>query len=105
MNQQNNANADTAASVRDMSRLLLSTEIRSADRYWHVRKKKNRIYPKEYTPAVVGMLWSMMAQFQTWFGSDPFLAYGIQLMPLTPIAEARDEVKWAAEMFPMFKER
>lgn len=50
------------------------------------------------------MLWSMMAQFQTWFGSDPFLAYGIQLMPLTPIAEARDEVKWAAEMFPMFKE-
>ena len=25
-------------------------------------------------------------------------------MPLTPIAEARDEVKWAAEMFPMFKQ-
>ena len=60
-------------------RLLLSTELRSADRYWHVRKKKDRIYPKEYTPAVVGMLWTMMAQFQTWFGSDPFLAYGIQV--------------------------
>ena len=37
------------------------------------------------------MLWSMMAQFQTWFGADAFLAYGIQLMPLTPISEQRDE--------------
>ncbi|GMH53169.1 hypothetical protein TrLO_g11715 [Triparma laevis f. longispina] len=102
--QNNNKDAQTAASIRDMSRLLLATELRSADRYWHVRKKVNRIYPKEYTPLVVGMLWSMMAQFQTWFGADAFLAYGIQLMPLTPISEQRDEVKWANEMYPVFKE-
>ena len=99
-----NAYAATSASLRELSRLLLATEIRSADRYWHVRKKNKRIYPKEYTPAVVGMLWSLMAQFQTWFGSDAFLAYGIQLMPLTAIAELRDEPRWTMEMYPMFKE-
>ncbi|GMH57006.1 hypothetical protein TrST_g9707 [Triparma strigata] len=102
--QSDNTNAQTAASVRDMSRLLLSTELRSAQKYWHVRKKEDRIYPKEYTPLVVGMLWSLMAQFQTWFGADAFLAYGIQLMPLTPISEERDEVRWANEMYPVFKE-
>ena len=42
-----NANAATAASLRDMSRFLLSTEIRSAARYYHVRKTHKRIYPKE----------------------------------------------------------
>ena len=99
-----NANAATAASLRDMSRFLLATELRSSARYSHVRKTHKRIYPKEYTPAVVGMLWTMMAQFQTWFGPDAFLAYGIQLLPLTPVSEQRDNIKWAKELFPVFKE-
>jgi hypothetical protein len=62
-----------------------------------------RIYPVNYTPNVVGMLWSTMAQFQTWFGSDPFLAIGIQLMPLTVASEKRDELGWATEMYPEFE--
>ena len=99
-----NDEASIAGSVRDMGRLLLATELRSADRYWHVRKDGPRIYPKEYQPLVVGMLWSLMAQFQTWFGSAPFLGYGIQLMPLTPIAEKRDEIKWANDVYPIMKE-
>jgi endo-1,3(4)-beta-glucanase len=106
--EKDNKNAATAASVRDMGRLLLATELRSADTYWHVRKRDSakypRIYPKEYTPLVVGMLWSTMAQFQTWFGSDAFLAYGIQLMPLTVASEKRDELDWVREMLPSFED-
>jgi len=40
-----------------------------------------------------------MAQFQTWFGNAAFLAYGIQLLPLTPVSELRDNVTWAKELY------
>lgn len=45
---------------------------------------------------------STVCQFQTWFGSSPFLAYGIQLMPLTSIAERRDSVEWLQQMYIPF---
>ena len=47
-------------------------------------------------------MWQTMAQFQTWFGNAPYLAYGIQLLPLTPIAENRDGLKWARSMYTDF---
>jgi hypothetical protein len=40
-----------------------------------------------------------MIQFGTWFGNDPYLIYGIQLLPLTPISEERDDLEWAMEMY------
>ena len=101
--------ADAARRIRDLGRLLLTTEIRSAQRYWHVTKglhkaPYDRIYPAEYKPHVVGMLWSTMAQFQTWFGSASYLVYGIQLLPYTPISEVRDEPLWLEQLLPDFKE-
>ena len=47
-------------------------------------------------------MWSTMAQFQTFFGGKPFLAYGIQLLPLTPIAEERDNYDWIKTLYPTF---
>lgn len=94
-----------AAEVRDVGRLLCATEIRSADRYWHVLHgddAEHTIYPSEYQPSAVGMMWNTMVQFQTWFGGDPFLAYGIQLLPITAASERRDGVKWAQQMYPDF---
>ena len=41
-----------------------------------------------------------MAQFQTWFGAAPYLAIGIQLLPLTPVAERRDSLDWARQLYP-----
>ena len=41
-------------------------------------------------------------QFQTWFGRAPYLMYGIQLIPLTPISEARDNLDWAKEAYGAF---
>ncbi len=45
-----------------------------------------------------------MAQFQTWFGNAPHLAYGIQLLPLTPVSERRDALDWITQLYPSFAE-
>jgi endo-1,3(4)-beta-glucanase len=114
---------DSAQRMRDMGRLLLATEIRSAKTYWHVQDRQtaaaplttsgatplpvvpivSRIYPDEYKAKVVGMLWSMLAQEQTWFGLEPWKSYGIQLMPLTVASEQRDDPAWINEMLPDFQ--
>lgn len=67
--QSDNDNAYTASRIFNIGRFLAATEIRSADRYWHVYSpKRDQIYPDSYTPAVVSMMWDTMCQFQTWFG-------------------------------------
>jgi endoglucanase Acf2 len=90
-----------------MGRLLLATEVRSAKTYWHVRTPDtpgvSRMYPTAYKPKVVGMMWSMLAQAQTWFGSEPWKNYGIQMVPLTPASKLRDDPVWMEEMPPLFK--
>lgn len=102
----NKAKAAVSRHIREVGRLLTATELRSADRYWHVRHTGDKagIYPKQYKPLVVGMLWNMMAEFQTWFGSAPHLAYGIQLLPLTPVSERRDDIEWCNQLYPSFAE-
>lgn len=98
--------AEIASNIHDVGRLLTATEIRAADYYWHVRKhdENMKIYPSVYAQNVVGIVWNAMCQFQTWFGSAPYLAIGIQLLPLTAIAERRDEQKWVTELYPEFAE-
>ena len=39
-----------------------------------------------------------------WFGNAPFLAYGIQLLPLTPVSERRDSDQWIRQLYPTFVE-
>lgn len=107
-NQSDNKNAYTALEIFNIGRFLASTEIRSADRYWHVYSpKRDIIYPDSYTPNVVSMMWDTMCQFQTWFGNAPYLAYGIQLLPLTPISERRDRSpgdQWIRQLYPSYVE-
>mmetsp|Transcript_20623 Transcript_20623/g.31542 ORF Transcript_20623/g.31542 Transcript_20623/m.31542 type:complete len:1162 (-) Transcript_20623:344-3829(-) len=100
------ANAVTASRIRDLGRLLTATEVRSADKYWHSRSSDSpdRIYPPQYTPPSVGMLWSLMAQFQTWFGNAPFLPIGIQLLPITAVSERRDAFDWVKDVYQPFDE-
>jgi hypothetical protein len=66
------------------------------------KDKTKRVYPKAYVNNVVGILWSTMVQFGTWFGAAPYLPYGIQLLPLTPISEDRDDLPWVNEMYYPF---
>jgi hypothetical protein len=89
--------------IQDAGMVLAATEIRSVDCYWHVRQngdESTKIYPSTYEAGVIGILWNTMAQFTTWFGNAPYLMYGIQLLPLTPISENRDaSQEWLREMY------
>lgn len=65
-NQSDNDNAYTACQVFNIGRFLTTTEIRSADRYWHVYSpKRDVIYPDSYTPSVVSMMWDTMVSTST----------------------------------------
>jgi hypothetical protein len=100
----NTNKAAGANEVRQTGELLTATEMRSAKRYWHVEHENEakRIYPAVYEPKVVGICWSTMIEFGTWFGREPYLVYGIQLLPLTPISENLVELDWAFEMYAPF---
>ena len=100
----NDGYAATSQQIADVGRLLTATELASAKRYWHVpdvTKKDDlpRIYPEAYHQKAVGILWQTMAQFGTWFGAQPYLPIGIQLLPLTPISEERDDMQWMNSIY------
>ena len=50
------------------------------------------------------ILSSISIFLQTWFGSQPWKSYGIQMVPLTPASELRDDPAWIEEMLPLFEE-
>jgi len=64
----NDQNALISNDISQVGRLLASTELISAKKYWHVPHKHDpdRIYPEVYAANVVGILWNTMAQFGTW---------------------------------------
>lgn len=95
------ASANTAYQI---GRLLVATELRSAQRYWQVIQSDDskRLFGSAYQHNVVGILWSSKVFFGTWFGNSPYLIYGIQLLPLTPISENRDQLSWVNDMFDSY---
>ena len=99
-------NLELAKLVRDAGQLLTMTELRAANRYWHVWSSDDHSnsYPAAYDKLVVGMMYETQASFETWFAPYAVVSYGIQLLPLTPIAEYRDDPEWAAELYPLYKE-
>eukprot|EP00977_Amphora_coffeiformis_P011065 scaffold2651_cov171-Amphora_coffeaeformis.AAC.5 len=103
--KSNNSKLKTAEIVRDAGQLLVATELSATNRYWHVWNSAthNSTYPAAYTLPVVGMMHETMASFGTWFSPQPVVSYGIQLMPLTPVAEQRDVPEWATQLYPLYK--
>lgn len=95
---------DTANSIRDYGRILLALEVHAADTYWHIRPNQpEQIYAPSYQHTVVGILWSHLVQFQTWFGLDSYEVHGIQQIPYTPVSEAVLSLDWVTVEFPEFK--
>lgn len=62
------SNAGIAKEVKEVGQLMAATELRSTNKYWHVKQSNpnERIYPVEYTGNVVGIVWQTMFQFGTW---------------------------------------
>jgi endo-1,3(4)-beta-glucanase len=96
----------TAKLLQRSGQLLTATELHATNRYWHVWSSDthNSSFPEAYTQPVVGMLYDTMASFQTWFAPWAVVSYGIQLLPLTPVAERRDNPEWASILYPKYKE-
>jgi Glycosyl hydrolase family 81 C-terminal domain len=94
----------SAKQVLQVGSLLTATELHATQRYWHVWNSTKHVntYPPEYTKPVVGMLYETMASFQTWFSGGDMASIGIQLLPFTPVSEARDDPDWAADVYPAY---
>jgi len=53
----------------NLGRLLLATEIRSSQKYWHMYPENFEIYDSVFAKnSVVGVLWSSKVDYTTWFG-------------------------------------
>ena len=88
--------------VRDLGRLMLATEIRSARRYWQIPSTSD-IYAEPFkSQRVVGVLWGMKVDHSTFFGNAPELIHGIQMLPFTPITEQLLDPVWMEESYPDF---
>lgn len=51
-------------------RILLSAEIKGTQTFWFVMNPSStetRIYPVQYTPNVIGNMWNLLMDFQTWY--------------------------------------
>lgn len=94
----------TGQQVHRVGSLLMSTELHATQRYWHVWNSTKHVntYPSAYTKPVVGMMYETMGSFQTWFSGGDMASIGIQLLPFTPAAEARDDPDWVTHAYPAF---
>lgn len=53
----------------NLGRVLLATEIRSSQKYWHMYPENFDIYDSVFAKnSVVGVLWSSKVDYATWFG-------------------------------------
>jgi endo-1,3(4)-beta-glucanase len=92
--------ATNDARMRDFGRLLLATEIRSAQTYWQI--KDTSIYPEPFASGkIVGVLWATKADHTTWFGNNLEFIHGIQWMPFTPMSEELLPRDWISETYPI----
>jgi len=83
----------------------MASEVCLIQGYWLVYKAGVRLQlPVQYTLRTIVIMWNTMSQFQTWFGGAAYLAYGIQLLPLTAVSEQRDSKEWSKELYVSFAE-
>ncbi|KAL7532575.1 hypothetical protein ACHAXR_006488 [Thalassiosira sp. AJA248-18] len=119
-------NLGSARLVRNVGEVLTAMEVSATNRYWHVWGTKTdeeisttkaaslkkgvtmdmpphiNTYPKQYPKPVVGMMYDTMASFQTWFAPEDVVSYGIQMIPLTAVAERRDDPEWSDILYPVY---
>jgi len=91
------------ARVKDLGRLMLSTEMRSVHQYWQITSSDSpQIYPAPFSnKKVVGILWSTKVDYATWFGGNPEFVHCIQYLPFTPISEELLRESWIREEYPV----
>lgn len=90
--------------LRDLGRLMLETEIRTAQTYWQI-DSNDGIYPEAFAAnKAVGILWSTKVDYATFFGANVEFIHGIQMLPFTPISEELLEYEWIVEEYPVLSQ-
>ena len=85
------------ARLRDLGRLALATEIRSAQKYWQITSVDDMYPPPFNANKVVGILWSTKVDNATWFGGNIEFIHCIQMLPFSPISEELLHEEWITE--------
>eukprot|EP01123_Difflugia_compressa_P012159 TRINITY_DN5105_c0_g1_i1.p1 TRINITY_DN5105_c0_g1~~TRINITY_DN5105_c0_g1_i1.p1 ORF type:complete len:548 (-),score=96.02 TRINITY_DN5105_c0_g1_i1:73-1686(-) len=89
--------------IADVGRVLLATEIRGAQKYWHM-KSSTTIYQSPFKDnTVVGILWEDGANYGTFFSGDPQDIHLIQMIPFSPISETLLSQDWVEQQFPVLE--
>jgi len=89
--------------LKEFGRVLLATEIRSAQKYWQITDET--IYDHEFCKnKVVGMLWSNKVDYSTWFGQNIEFMHCIQMLPFNPISEELLRRLWISKDYEVLKE-
>ena len=90
--------------MRDLGRLMMQTEIRTAQTYWQI-DSSDGIYPETFgANKAVGILWSTKVDYATFFGPNVEFIHGIQMLPFTPITEELLEPEWIVEEYPVLSQ-
>lgn len=88
--------------MEEIGGIMLATEIRSAQKYWHITD--NTIYPDPFAKnTTVGMIWSTKVDFATWFSSNIECIIGIQFLPFNAISEQLLDSKWITLAQPLIE--
>lgn len=92
--------------LRRWARLLLATELRSAQWYWHV-SPDSPVYDKAFsaTNRMVGVVGGTDANCATWFGAQLEYVHGINIMPVTPVTEALLPAPYVAQQYAQLASR
>lgn len=89
--------------IETMGRVLMSTEIVSAQMYWQIPDGSEVYSPDLWPRKCVGVVWSNAVHFSTWFGKDPYLIHGIQMLPFSPASAALLPVEWLKQELPVYE--
>ena len=91
------------ARVKDLGRLMTALEIRAAKRYWQMTSD-NSAFPAPFSDhKTVGIIWSVKADYNTWFGDLVEFIHCIQMIPFVPISEELLGKEWIQEEYEVLK--
>jgi len=65
--------------IRDTGIFLYTTQAEAIEQYWF--DVDRAVFPKDFKPPIVGMVWSAGGKYDTWFDNNPVLVHGINYLP------------------------
>ena len=82
---------------------MTALEIRAAKRYWQMTSD-NSAFPAPFSDhKTVGIIWSVKADYNTWFGDLVEFIHCIQMIPFVPISEELLGKEWIQEEYEVLK--